>query len=749
MKQGKRLISLALGVALLLSPLGARVGYSFEMSKEEHADVSEVSASDIAYRTEITIHDTSIDGDDDSGTHTIATEYVADDQANGGYTNAIKITTENIVDGIKYVPYSCRIQISGPSAQNEVRFRLVEGTLPSGVVLNSNGEIYGVPQTSGTFAFALEAIFDEDSSKSDRKAFTLTIIENTDMNVYSATDPGYDVVVAVGEKTSNYSYVVEEGKNLVFISSGSSSNFVDLWLDGQKLIKDIDYQLEEGSTVIKIFAETLVKVNANGGNRHTLALEYREGDIMSGELKRVAQNLVIGGEYLYDSYDTGENIILPVELLDGVYDTTSAVHAVKQMTAMMTSEQKESAMGIDKAILFAETAAAKASYCKSEGRDISLNYDTLSNLEKEVTVAGKSVEDVLGKSNVRVSRRLYKTAVFLCDATDISVKISPDVLRSEVDKVRIETPSYALTFKLSDLEPDLMEPLTFVAQEAGDNSMSKEGRFTRMANYADSMGGHTLSTNSGKISVKVTFLKGKTTNSIGVSLPNYGGEKPYETIVSAEGKAISSKYNPATCTMDGKINSSGIYTVKSNEKDFSDISEKSAEMQRAIRYLASKGIINGTSPTTFSPDSSINRAEIATLLVNALGKMDLAAKAAFSDVSPRNWFYAAAASSQQHGLINGYEDNTFRGLTNISKVQIFAVSSRVLTSEMGYRLPENPQGYLSAYSDSVAPWAQPEVALATRENLVVKRMDGTFSGENLMTRGDAAIVIYRLFQRIW
>jgi hypothetical protein len=73
----------------------------------------------------------------------------------------------------------------------------------------------------------------------------------------------------------------------------------------------------------------------------------------------------------------------------------------------------------------------------------------------------------------------------------------------------------------------------------------------------------------------------------------------------------------------------------------------------------------------------------------------------------------------------------------------------VLTSEMNYKTPSNPSSYLGKYSDSIATWAQSEVALATKENLVVYRTDGTFSGDKTMTRGDAAIIIYRLFQRIW
>jgi len=39
--------------------------------------------------------------------------------------------------------------------------------------------------------------------------------------------------------------------------------------------------------------------------------------------------------------------------------------------------------------------------------------------------------------------------------------------------------------------------------------------------------------------------------------------------------------------------------------------------------------------------------------------------------------------------------------------------------------------------------------LATRENLVVKRTDGKFMPKGTMTREDAAIILYRMFSRIW
>ena len=41
---------------------------------------------------------------------------------------------------------------------------------------------------------------------------------------------------------------------------------------------------------------------------------------------------------------------------------------------------------------------------------------------------------------------------------------------------------------------------------------------------------------------------------------------------------------------------------------------------------------------------------------------------------------------------------------------------------------------IDSYSDAIDSWAQSEVALATKENLVVYRTDGTFSGDKNMTR---------------
>lgn len=432
-------------------------------------------------------------------------------------------------------------------------------------------------------------------------------------------------------------------------------------------------------------------------------------------------------EYIYDEEDVGEDVVLPTELLDSITDIPSAVSAVNTLTAGMTDEQKKAPTGIDLATLYAETAAMRAACKTLSGNEFTINAALIRELESTAVAACSAVDQALAAGSVFSARVIRSTAVFQTDETSITVHLDPDILEAKIQIVRIETPDYALAFNVSDLESDLTESITISAETVGTGyaprrpSPKKDGKATKI----------TVS--------KPANLK--------LSQPVSSGNKSTKSVVKDNGKQVVSKYNPATELNESKINESGTYTQKDGQLDFSDISNKSDEMQKAIQKLRTSGVIRGTTESTYSPDGSIGRAEIAQMIVGALGKNNNAAIASFVDVPRGSWYYTAAANSQRLGYIKGYEDRTFRGLTNINRVQIISVAARVLRNEMGYKQPSTD--VLSKYGDRVDFWAQNDVALATNANLVVYRWDGTFSGTKNMTRGDAAILLNRLFQKLW
>ncbi|MCL2015193.1 MAG: S-layer homology domain-containing protein, partial [Defluviitaleaceae bacterium] len=80
-----------------------------------------------------------------------------------------------------------------------------------------------------------------------------------------------------------------------------------------------------------------------------------------------------------------------------------------------------------------------------------------------------------------------------------------------------------------------------------------------------------------------------------------------------------------------------------------------------------------------------------------------------------------------------------------------AIAARILRSEMNYRNPVNPQEHLAQFSDNgnFADWSIADLSLAARENLIVLRADMLFLPNEPITRGEAALILHRLYRRLW
>lgn len=192
------------------------------------------------------------------------------------------ITTKEIPQAVKYVPYGTMIQNSNKYSWNTTSYELISGKLPQGMELKENGELYGVPKETGDFTFKVRMTNSYRSFSSSTKQFTLTVLDNTDTNVDNATDEGY----TLSERITD----VESGaESYLVVSEGQFGEFLDVYLDGEKLSKDTDYSAESGSTRITIKSQTL---NSKGSGRHTIGIEFRT-DNKTGEVKKAAQNYTI------------------------------------------------------------------------------------------------------------------------------------------------------------------------------------------------------------------------------------------------------------------------------------------------------------------------------------------------------------------------------------------------------------------------------------------------------------------------
>ena len=175
--------------------------------------------------------------------------------------------------------------------------------------------------------------------------------------------------------------------------------------------------------------------------------------------------------------------------------------------------------------------------------------------------------------------------------------------------------------------------------------------------------------------------------------------------------------------------------------EFMDIKEERDEVQNAIRSLTKAGIINGITETEFMPDKEITRTETAALLLRMTGKGDETGEASFSDVSANDWYYGIAGASQKYGIINGYEDNTFRGNETVSELQLVSLAARTLRNEGTAVEPEEAK---TLGAGIVPDWAYEDIEYALNHEIITEAEASNIS-DKPMTRGEAAVILYRLY----
>lgn len=190
------------------------------------------------------------------------------------------ITTEEIPAAVKYVPYGTMIQNSNKYSNNIITYEMTYGTLPEGMELRPNGEIYGVPKETGEFEISIRIICSYNDFVSYAYPFTLIVNDNTDPNVDGATDEGYTVLQRIPNLT------MDDPNSYTFVSEGVYTEYQAVYLDGERLIEGVDYTSESGSTRITLRSQTLVSSNTEGA--HTIGVEFRSSS--DDSLKRAAQN---------------------------------------------------------------------------------------------------------------------------------------------------------------------------------------------------------------------------------------------------------------------------------------------------------------------------------------------------------------------------------------------------------------------------------------------------------------------------
>ncbi|SDE02926.1 S-layer homology domain-containing protein [Paenibacillus sp. UNCCL117] len=196
-----------------------------------------------------------------------------------------------------------------------------------------------------------------------------------------------------------------------------------------------------------------------------------------------------------------------------------------------------------------------------------------------------------------------------------------------------------------------------------------------------------------------------------------------------------------------KRNGNSWYAVVKMKKSFSDITGHWA--QTNIELLANKLVVDGVTDTSFQPERSITRAEFAALVVRALG-LDTTGSASFTDVAAGQWYTGVVGAAARANLVDGYEDGTFRPNATINREELAAMVVRALDYAKAKPSvnPGREQELLAPFKDAgTIVWAQNELAVAIEAGIIDGMTDDTLGARNDATRAQSATMLKRLLQR--
>ena len=161
----------------------------------------------------------------------------------------------------------------------------------------------------------------------------------------------------------------------------------------------------------------------------------------------------------------------------------------------------------------------------------------------------------------------------------------------------------------------------------------------------------------------------------------------------------------------------------------------------AIVYCREHGLMNGTSSTTFEPESTLTRAMLATVLYRAAKSPSVTGTDSFTDTVEGSWYSNAVLWASQQGLVGGYGGGIFGTNDPVTRQDMTTILWRYAGSPSAGTSTFNDSASVSGYAASAVAWAQ-------RHGIVAPASGSVFAPRDNATRAQvaAALMNYSLTQ---
>jgi len=157
--------------------------------------------------------------------------------------------------------------------------------------------------------------------------------------------------------------------------------------------------------------------------------------------------------------------------------------------------------------------------------------------------------------------------------------------------------------------------------------------------------------------------------------------------------------------------------------------------------VVNENLMQGVTDTQFNPNGMMNRAMLSTVLYRLAGEPEVTAAADFTDVAADAWYADAVAWAAESGIVDGYEDGTFRPAGAVTREQIAVLLYR-FAEQQGYDVSETAELSSFADTDAVKEYALDAMKWAVASGLI-EGSDGMLNSGAGATRAQVATILVR------
>lgn len=198
-------------------------------------------------------------------------------------------------------------------------------------------------------------------------------------------------------------------------------------------------------------------------------------------------------------------------------------------------------------------------------------------------------------------------------------------------------------------------------------------------------------------------------------------------------------YNNKTKVDTGSLTFTVIQQTKSNY--FSDVTESNTGKWSAnsIDFMSANELVTGTAAKTFSPNQTMTRAMLVTILYRVADKPSVKnVSNPFTDVKAGTYYYDAVLWAYKNNIVTGTSNTTFNPNGAVTREQIAAIlyryagSPRVNASLRGY----SDQNKVSTYATTAMEWA-------VKNGIITGKSATTLDPTGKGTRAEVAVMLHR------